>query len=97
MFFGIGRNADLKWSNGPNTAHQFRGGLIAVGVRAIRLSRFWHIAAQGDDVPYACLPVIADYAVYGLARRAHAGEVRGRFKFGLVHYALHRGMRAVPR
>ena len=84
MDFGIGRDRDFERRDRLQPGDQFGGIGIAARMRRIGLARLGRIAAQRDDVAHAGIPIAARDIVDLVARRADAGQVRGRRQVGFA-------------
>ena len=96
MLFRIGRDRDLEIADGAQARDQIGGIGVAAGRRRIAPAEAaLRIAAQGDDMAHADLPIAARDLVDLVARGADAGEMRGGLDRGLAQDARDGGMGAL--
>ena len=95
MGLGIGRHRDFEIGNFLESRHQIRGVSIAAGMGGVPLLLFRRVAAQGDNMADAFLPVAPGDSVDLVAVRPHTGEMSRRFEIGLAADARHRGVGAL--
>ncbi len=92
---GIGRDRNVERRDALEAVDQLGGIGVAVRMRCVSSARFGRVAAQGDDVPHAKVPIIAGDCVDFVPRRSDAGQVRGGRERGFLEYPLDRRVRAV--
>ena len=95
VHLGVGRDRDVEIADGPEPLHEVGGIREAAGVRLVGRLPGRRVAAQRDDVSHARVPVAARDVEDLLARRADAGQVRGRRKRGFAQDAGDRVVRAL--
>src|ERR1700687_6165653 len=98
MLLGVGGDGNLDVRMLPlDTGHEIRRMAIAVRMRGVGCAdAARRIAAQCDDMADADIVIAADDIVDLAARRADAGQMRGRQKVGLSEDAGDGGMGALP-
>ena len=98
MFLRIGRHRHLDVGQPLDAAHEIGAVLIATRMRRVSLADAAdRVAAQRHDVAHAGRVIAADHVVDLVARRADAGEMRGRRQFGFGEDTLHRRVGALAR
>src|SRR5689334_18782316 len=97
MAFGIAGDADLERRGLAQPLDQIRGRGITQFMRLIRSAHAGHVAAQGDEMADARVPVTAHDLVDLAPGMARACEMRGWLEPGLLDDALDGRMRAFAR
>ena len=89
VLLGVRRHRDLGVVEALDAGDQIGGVAVAVGVRLVAVAdAAGGIAAQGDDVAHARLPVAPDHVVDRRSRLTDAGDVGGRGHRRLADEAL---------
>ena len=95
MDLGIRRHGDLEIGDFLQALNKIRSVSVAAGVRYVVAAPFGRVAAQGDEMADAHIPVLARNIVDLTALGTNAGQVgRGRQR-GFPHQARDRVMRAL--
>src|SRR5690606_7460288 len=89
MAFGIAADADLEVVQLAQAGDQVGRIGIAVGMRHEFSGALRRVAAQGDDMPDAGLPVMFGHLVDLASRGADAGQMRRRAQAGFLQDADH--------
>ena len=100
--FGVGvrieAHGDLERGDGRDPGCELGGVGVAVGPGNIGAADLaGRIAAQGDDMPDARVPIVLDHRVDVGPGGVHAGEVGGGRQGRLIEHAQHRAVRALAR
>ena len=97
MGLRIGRDGELEWRDSQKAGDEVACPGIAAGRRPVAPGAVRRIAAQGDDMADAGLPVPARDIVDLVARGRDAGEMRGTGEASLACDAADRGVGAFAR
>ena len=95
MGFGISGHRNVERSDLLQARDQLGGIGVAARMRLIFRARLGRIAAKRDQVANPDLPIIAGDLVDLLARRADAGQMRGRGQLGFLDDPLDGGVGAL--
>ena len=92
--FGEGGNADFEIVPGAEAGDEIRCLGVTVGVRGVAGDAGWWIAAEGDDVAHAHVPVLIGDFIDVIAGRIDASEMRRWDERAFVENSLYGAMGA---